>query len=543
MDSPSQDQLSPLQTFEIKFKKVLQGADLKGHKTQTDHGALLPNIPFFDTPLTDFYDNLTSQERKAFGTSIPYLTQMMGDWVINPSSVSLTTFQKMCYADPTIGGCLDYNIAIVAESIDDYFNKNKEIQKKVRRAVSKLDGGLKPLIRKMLTFLWAGFFVGEKVLKWDEETDMNIVDYVLPLPPLSILFRIDFQGRVRDDQGIFQYVLNAFNAGYANAYAYGNIGNVNGTVTTGPDAFASQGDIDYPYRTVAINPVGLVAIPKSNVIYVRNEGVDGFENPYGRSLLRRIYSMYLMKSAILQFLMLAYDKKSTPLIAVYADGTQSILNPNSNNPQDTISAVNAVLPQLEGYRGQSVLVFPGMKGQVYDIEAIKVEGDMTQFIDGLNWIEKQIQRGLLMPDTIFQGDKGGSYAESSMQNNVHNKLLGGFRSIVIQALMEQYVKPMILTAYDEEDVEDFGYFKEKILSLDDKLKMAKLYETLISNQVVSAQMLDDCNTMREVLDFNQLNEQELSKIGEKIKDLNIDPTKTNVKESGDHYKNQAYGDV
>lgn len=505
--------------------------------------ASLPYAPFFNTPLTDFYETLQGDERKAFGTAIPYLTQMMGDWVINPSSVSLSTFQKMCYSDPTIGGCLDYNIAIIAESIGDYFHSNSDIQKRVRKAIAKLDGGLKSLIRKMLTFLWAGFYVGEKVLKWDEETDMQIVDYVLSLPPLSILFRIDFQGRLREDQGIFQYVLNAFNSGYANSYSYGTVGNVNGTITTSPDAFSSQGDIDYPYRTVAINPVGLVNIPTSNCIYIRNEGVDGLDNPYGRSMLRRIYSMWLAKSALIQFLMLAYDKKSTPLLAVFADGHQSILNPNSNDPSDTMSAINAVLPQLEGYKGQSVLVFPGMKGTVYDIEAIPVDADMEQFIRGLDWIEKQIQRGLLMPDTIFQGEGGGSYASNSMQNNVHNKLLGGIRNTIVHALMQQYIKPMMDASFDESELEDYGYFKENVMSLDDKLKMAKLYETLISNQVISAGMLQDENSMREVMDFSQLTEAELNEMVEKIKKSQIESTKTNTKAAGDHYKNQSYGDV
>lgn len=492
------------------------------------------------TSMEEFFNSLSDTDRKALGSSVPYMTQMVGDWVINPSSVSLSTFQKMMYSDPTIGGALIYNFAIIAESVGEYYHEDKEKQSDIRKALRKIEGGLQALIRKMCSFMTYGFYIGERVSEYDAALDMDVVTRVLSLPQLSIVLAVDFSGRVKDDDGIFQYIFNMFNSAYANSLAYAGGHNDRGDITQAPDAWSGRGDNDIPIRTVAINPVGLQSLPRNKVIYLRNEGVDGLDNPYGRSLLRSVYGAYLMKAAISQFLMIALDRQGTPMVVCYADGTQSILG--ANDPNDTVDALSAIQDQLEAYRGTNVLLVPGLKGQVYDIDSIKISPDIKGFVDTLNWCEKQIQRGLLMPDTIFQGDSGGSYASNSMSNNVHNKLLAGIRNTVMHGLVQDVVRPMLESKYGV-NLDSHGYFKEEILSLDDKLKIAKNYETLSGIGVISAQMIDDLNEMRESQNFSQLTDEEMNRMIEVFRSTLASSPKTNTQEVSDHYKNSEYGET
>ena len=488
--------------------------------------------------IEDLFKEFSKGGRDSIGSSIPFLTQMMGDWVINPSSVSLSTYQKMVYADPTMGGSFIYNFAIIAESIGEYYNANEEMQKDIRRAFSLLEGGKKALIRKMCTFMIMGFYIGEMVFRFDPKSDMQYVKRVHSLPQLSMLLSVDFSGNVKED-GIYQYVLNMLASSYVNSIGYAGVAGSPQGYTESPDAWSAKGDMEIPVRTMAINPVGLVGIPKKKCIYIKNEGVDGLDNPYGRSLLRSVYSAYLMKAAISQFLMIALDRVGSPMLVMYGDGTQSVLS--GADPTETVDALKAVEDSLEQYRGTNFLILPGMKGQVYEIEAIQVSPKIEGFIEALNWCEKQIQRGILMPDTIFQGDSGGSYASNSMQNNIHNKLLAGIRESIMRTLIDDMVKPMLDSKY--KDVEDYGYFKEEILSLDDKLKISKLAETMDSIGVTNPRIKIDTNTLREQVGYCPLSEEDFNTLIDALEAQEEEEQPTNVQEASDHYKNQAYGEM
>src|SRR6185312_1643803 len=79
-------------------------------------------------------------DSNAIGTSIPFVYNLLGSYLINPSTVSLDTFQRMSYTDSIISSSLEYNTAIISNTVGDYFHENKKIEKFVRKCFTELEG-------------------------------------------------------------------------------------------------------------------------------------------------------------------------------------------------------------------------------------------------------------------------------------------------------------------------------------------------------------------------------------------------------------------
>lgn len=488
----------------------------------------LPNSYLLDNNFVkEFMDKLSVKDKNVIGSAIPYMSAVMGDWLLNPSSVSITTFQKMAYSDPIIGSCLEYNMAVISNSIGEYYHDDEEKQTYVRDAFKKLKGGKQKLVRKLLSSMWSGFYVGEKVLATDN--DGVYFSEVLSTPPLTIIFNVDAEGRIKDFGGISQYVLNAFNAGYANSYGFGGIG-PGGGGTGQPDAFAREGDMDYPYRILALNPVGLVPFPTNKVIYYALEGVDGLDNPYGRSMMRRIYSYYVLKYAMLQFMAFAFDKKAFPLTVLFTDVQQSMTINFPDGTTQNVNAFTAGQQAMANLRGDMCVVLPGMQGQVYDIKTIDVTGDLDIFINAIKLFNEEIRQGLLIPESMFSSTTGGSYALGTSQSSVHNKLLSSMRQSAIQALEDQFVAPLLEINFGKST--DIGRIEENLFNLDDLQKLSTIYESLKATGIVSTMLSSDLNQMREQFKFAEVSEEDITKYFKEPEE----EVSTNQEDKKPHYK-------
>jgi hypothetical protein len=84
-------------------------------------------------------------------------------------------------------------------------------------------------------------------------------------------------------------------------------------------------------------------------------------------------------------------------------------------------------------------------------------------------------------------------------------VLGGTIDEVTSCLINQLVADIIDKNFKSSEYDNFGAFKERTLTLDDKLKYAKLFETARNSGICSTQIMDDLNRMREILDFTYTN--------------------------------------
>ncbi|MDQ5920259.1 MAG: hypothetical protein QG673_315 [Pseudomonadota bacterium] len=452
----------------------------------------------FQNIIFDMMPDLDAKQKDAIATAIPYMYNVVGDFVTNPSSVSISTFQRMAYTDPIIANGLEINSALVARSIGDYYHENEKIQELVRYNLKHLKGGLQGLIKEMLTSAWAGYFIGEKVV--DEEklktTGKYLISHVTPMPPITTIFAVDEQGNVKPRNGVFQYIINSYAPGYQNMPGAFMGSPYNQTELAGIDPLAALGDLDYPGRQPYMQLFGLVEIPRDKCIHFVNRSVDSFNNPYGRSILRRIYNIYLLKYGIQQFMAMALQFRAFPQMVIYTDGQQQIQDDNGN----VTTNYDVALKVAEQREGTGTFVFPGMKGVSFDVQAVDVTGDLQVFIQILQFYDQEIYKGLGIPPSMFDSS-GGSYSMGYMHDSLHSKVLGGTIDEVTSCLINQLVADIIDKNFKPSEYENFGAFKERTLTLDDKLKYAKLFETARNSGICSTKLMDDLNRMREILDF------------------------------------------
>lgn len=497
------------------------------------------------------------------GTSIPYVYNMLGSWLLNPSTVSISTLQRMSYIDSVISSSLEYNTAIISNTVGDFYHENKEIQKFVRKAFDNLDEGKSGLIRDMLTSMWAGFYVGEKEYsKPSEYIDGKIwIKSVVGYPPSSVLFRVTRTGQL--DDFVYQYVYFAQNPGIQNNLSYiipgygfgpeygqGNLGYNAGA----PDGIAFIGDADYPLRTTQLQTVGMIPVPRKKVIHYFRKGQDGFINPYGRSMLRSVYNFYILKCAFLQFLAIVGDRKSTPLLVGYVDpasmGTNTQINvqnpdPALNSQQSAQTAMALLTECVSRLRGDSALLVPGMKGTAFDFEAVDIGANLNVFTDTLRYCDDSIQQGLLYPASMLGGGAGQSYASGTSQNSIHNKLLSSTRSSISRKIITDFVSDLILFNFPESaHKNEMGYFESELLNTEDKTNIIKLYETMRATGLTGPSLKEDINKYRQLVGDSELTDSQIKEIEKHMEEQNMSVSdkntgnKTDVKESDAHYKKQ-----
>lgn len=477
-----------------------------------------PNSDF-----TKMIDPFSDETKKIIGTAIPYLNASGGKNLINPTVISLSTFQNMVERDGVIATCLDYHAATMTESLGKYGHPNNEVQNFVRYMLENLNKGFQDLINKMLTAYWAGFAIIEKYMEYDEFLKADAVKDVYLLPPITFLFQANNDGRT---SGVFQYVINAVTPAYSNLLSY-NMGGLEN------DPFSSRGNYIMPIRTMTVNPVGLVEIDLDRVIQFIHTGLTGLENPYGVSILTRVYDLYLLKYGLIQSMSTAFARRAVPYTVVYANSQQTLAYKDQSGR--VISKVNPVEAAANAFSNPfstDVFIMPGNKGQFFEVDVVDSTGDLTVFITAIQEINVEIMRALKVPESTFNA-KGGSYALGSEQGSVFRTFADVERDQLQQVLIRQLIKPVLDDAFtteelsqdDNDDVQaqvmgdklhsednypTYGQFEPRVMSVDDMMKYAEVFSKLKDSKLINFKV--DANQLRSIFNLSALEVQQIQEM-------------------------------
>lgn len=438
------------------------------------------------------------------GTPIPALFNQFYKFIQNPSSVSIETFKRMVDTDDTVGSGVDFLTTCLAARLGRYQHKSKEVTEWVNDQLEDIDNGWFNVIKEVLSATWAGFFVGEKV--WANTEAGFVIKKVVPLPPSTVLFETDWAGEITED-GVLQYQRNynpALQAGY-----YGS--GMMGFSTNRPDQLAKLGDMPFPIRSANTYNYLSIRIPKLKVLHYAFDAQGKFGNPYGRSLLRRAYKYYVMKDHFLVMLATALDRKGTPLNIVYADPNTTLIDPeqlgSNESPRGQRKGIRADLAAIKAFanvHNDSVIVLPGKKGSIFEVDQVPQTANAGDFISALDFCNKSIMRALLIPSLIFgNGDGSGSFALGQEHAKTFDKILDGMLAGAKQCLLLQVIREMIAYNFPAEVWQEHGYgdFSKRDLTQDEKQKEAEMLEKAVSIGIVDTQDLNDLNKMRDTFGF------------------------------------------
>lgn len=449
------------------------------------------------------YDELTRLETEQIqiGTAVPQLYGSLSRFIANPSTVSVETYKRMLDTDDTVGAGIDFlNLAMLAR-FGDYKHKSPEITYFVRQALAQMDGSWHENLEEMLSAEWAGFSITEEL--WKCETDFcggfaYVPKKLVTYPPLTLVFAVDRHGELLED-GIYQY--QRFHNTFFNSFVFGiRAGDIDGFR---PDLFASIGDFPYPIRIASDLTYLTVKIPRHKIIHLKSSVSGKFGNPYGRSSLRRAYKHWVAKDAFLKMYIVAADRKGTPLVVGYADTNTTLLQQTNN--EFNHGGVNkgradmAMAEIMKTIHNSSFIVLPGKKGEIYEVEAIQVQGDMNIFKDGMSRFDQGIMRALLIPPlAMTNGDGVGSFALAQEHTKLLAKMIDGKLKIHKQGILQQFIRKILQynfprAAWEKDGLGDFVLEEYDAEAME---KLANIYSSLTTSGYMSPSDQEDMTEVR-----------------------------------------------
>lgn len=380
------------------------------------------------------------------GTSNPSQFNLYSDIILNPSAISISEFQKMAYTMPVLSSGLTIIRLLILSKFGPYNHKNKKYKDFINKMIENMNRPMTEINEDILSFFYAGFFVGEKRY-YSDGRYVYIID-VEPRPAQSIIFRVDAQGHLKDD-GIIQYFFNNLWTGYGNFLSFNYN---NGCGASRPNPYAARGDLDYPMRATWAQPIGTVVIPKEKCVHFAYKGIDGLTSPYGRSPLRPAYDSYVVRTEMTKITRNAANFKSSPIPVVIVSPNQAGRLLDDRDPFDIISDSLARL----GEPGRGYLLIEGTKDSV-TIDKIDSTADLDHIV-GLNkYLDaQQLLSIFLAPELMGLADHG-SNALGETQHDLLDQIVTSLADKMKQSVwIEQIVKPMLKLNFGEK--EDFGSF-------------------------------------------------------------------------------------
>lgn len=456
-------------------------------------------------------EDLTDQR----GTPIPALFNQFYKFVQNPSVISVETFKRMVDTDDTIGSGVDFLTTCLSARMGAYQHKSPEITEWVNRWLENLEnGGWEESLKEILSATWAGFSATE--VKWKDDDELGWVPQKLvTMPPGTILFETERTGELTKD-GILQYQrnYNPFLLGRGLGY-FGNMGaglGSAGGLNGQPDSLAKYGDLPFPLRTANTFNYLSVRIPIAKCIHYAFNAQGKFGNPYGRSLLRRVYKWWVTKDNVLRMMTIALDRKGTPLTLVYSDPNTTLedpdANPSGNNPkgvkQKGIRADQAAKKAFTNVHNDSVIFLPGKEGEIYKATTLSQQSNANDFLEVLRFCNMSIMRGLLIPSLIFNGGDGnGSYSLGQEHAQTFDKLLDSMNASAENVIINQLIARAIRLNFPESAYRKDGYgsFAKRELSQEEIGKEMDVIEKAVNIGAIDMNELTDLNNIREKIKF------------------------------------------
>jgi hypothetical protein len=449
------------------------------------------------------------QEQIQVGTTTPQLYGSLSRFVANPSTVSVETYKRMLDTDETLGSCMDFMLLAMIARFGDYKHKVPEIQDFVRKALDNMEGSWHENLMEMLTCEWAGFSVTEQVFKVEKDFDgafAFVPRKLVTYPPLTIVFAVDMKGDLLP-HGIYQY--QRYHNTYFNGYGLGSIPAAQNGFR--PDLYAAIGDYPYPVRIAADLSYLTVRIPVDKCIHLKSSSTGNFNNPYGRSILRRIYKNWALKDAFLKMWVVGADRKGTPLIVGYAAPNDTVQQ-QTDTRQDGQGAVDAnradraMANVFKTIHSSSFVVLPGKKGETYEVEAVQVQGDMNVFKDGVDYFNKAFMKGMLIPPLVMTGGDGaGSYSLGAEHNKIFRQLIDGKLKPYQQAIITQFISKIVRYNFPEQMWRSHGYGEFVLEEFDAEVmeKLGNIYGSLTTSGYMSPSDQVDMDHVRQKLNLKE----------------------------------------
>ena len=240
-----------------------------------------------------------------------------------------------------------------------------------------------------------------------------------------------------------------------------------------------------------------VSLEADHIIHYAHDHASAYGNPYGRSLLKRVYKSWFVKDAILKAWALTLERHGTPLpIGKVANGDSEVLLPDGS----MTTRRQLMLDVLNDLSNSSALVLDKTGGE--EVELTRVAGSVgDDFLKAEEHLNRMMLRGLLMPALVLDNSNTGSYSLGKEHRDIYDLATKALLTEVLETVLEQLVRPLLTWNFGP-DLESWGDFERVDLQTEDQKTMAEVYSALASAGWISPENLEDLNQVRHRLGFS-----------------------------------------
>lgn len=205
-----------------------------------------------------------------------------------------------------------------------------------------------------------------------------------------------------------------------------------------------------------------ITIPADNLLIYTHE--KEFGDYYGQSVLRSSYKPWIIKEFLQKFWNIALERYGTPF------STMTL-------PQGgSLKTAMALMDQIKHKTG-----IPLPDGYAMEVHNLANAG--MSFKEAIEYQDKMIARGMLIPDLVFGNSDSGAYALSKTHAAFFLLRLNGIYQEVGDVLTKYLIKPLV--QYNYGDVKEFPKFQFSDVAEEEKTELINLITQMLAGKVIA----------------------------------------------------------
>lgn len=425
------------------------------------------------------------------GTEIPMFYGTTKNFIINPSNVGTGILSRMVETDDTVSTAVQFRNMMVLGKIGEYHHDDPAIKNFVNDFLGNLDGQTwAEAMESILSSVAFGFSTSEIMFGLDNALN-KVPVRIATYHPSTLAFEADASGVVTPD-GIIQFVLQTSQISNANNFfaTIQNGYNVRNPFTTPVDRLL-------PKRLPFFYQYGLTRIPRNKVIHHVNWRGMSFGSPYGKTPVRTAHLAWQLKVFFLKQLGIAGKKAASPTIWGTAPSSQMNVEVTRGDGRKEKVTPREALRLMLADREQDDALITGPDKDGYHIEAIQNQANLDGMLNSINAFNVWIFRCFLMPSLIMTDGSAGSRSLGDKHFQIVDRVSEHEADKFGKHLVNELVRRPVIENFGLR--KDYGSFKQRPQSIEERERMANLFGTLTDRGYMSPAEKTDYDYARSSL--------------------------------------------
>lgn len=413
-------------------------------------------------------DRLPKGAASQIGSTLARGTQLIQQWITPYNVAKLLEYERAVATDETVGTGVEFiRLALIA-SIQQYHHPDRYIQDFVRANLDEMTGTTEYAIGELC---WSGlvYGYGASEIMWRLDSGRVMLEELVNYHPASLMIVPDVHGRLLDGAPL------------------------NNPYYTPPAGITSCG-----IWQMGLDGSQYIHLPKNKVCLVTHHKKSGLYT--GESAIKRIYKNWKLKDVVLEQYATALDRYGTPIAyAIVPAGVtpDMVLDENTGKPRN-MTIREAAERALGGIHQGTALVFqrPSPQDDI-DVGTLTTGNNFgSVFLDKLEYLNKAIFRGLLIPQLLLETGAGGGLSNPGQVHwEVFKLMIQGVAREIVRPFEEQVIGRMIRLNFDDTRP---GYFEVDPFDASATALLSQVFEKFVKTGVIDPSDKADLDRIREM---------------------------------------------